>query len=210
MVEIVFWFLFRNLKKIQVIPVFVLLFIIGFIEYTYNKTPLPWGINIIPVPLIFYAAGYYGKKLIDFRISNLHSLFIIIISGALLIFISSINGKIEVSDTYYGNYFYFWPGAVAGIIFMITICKLLGNLSENITLMKFIGKNTLLIFAFHLTAGSALKAFSFYILKQPISIYEKNMIVLVYSILSILILLPFVQFINKKIPWIAGRAKNEI
>ena len=89
----------------------------------------------------------------------------------------------------------------------------IGNLMEHLSLkfevnlkfLQFIGQNTLLIFSFHLLAGGLLKGFTYYLLKLPLDIYQLSWVNHIYSLLSILLLVPFILIVNKYAPWLAGK-----
>lgn len=208
MTEFIFYPLFRSKNKCIHFLTIILLLCIGIIEKNFINTTLPWGLNIVPTTLVLYGCGYLFKQYIHFQINIKKAILLIIPSSILVIIIASINGKIEVSDAYYGNYFLFWMGAFSGIFLIFSIGKLLEITHLNIKLMLFIGQNTLLIFGFHLLAGGIIKGVTFYLLKLPLDIYQLTWVNIVYSIISILILLPFVFFVNKYIPWIGGKFKN--
>ena len=116
--------------------------------------------------------------------------------------------KSRLSAAEYGNYFYFWTAALWHLIF-VSIGNLMEHLSlkfeVNLKFLQFIGQNTLLIFSFHLLAGGLLKGFTYYLLKLPLDIYQLSWVNHIYSLLSILLLVPFILIVNKYAPWLAGK-----
>ena len=208
MTEILFYPIFRTQNKRSHYWAFILLLCVGIIEKKFISIALPWGLNIVPTTIILYGCGFFFKQHIRFQINIKKAILIIIPSSVLVAIIASMNGKIEVSDAYFGNYFLFWIGAFSGILLTSSIGKLLEITHLNIKLMLFTGQNTLLIFGFHLLAGSVIKGITFYLLKLPLEIYQIAWVNIVYSLVSILILIPFVLFVNKYIPWLGGKLKN--
>jgi hypothetical protein len=125
--------------------------------------------------------------------------------GVLLI--ARLNGKVEVSIGYYGYYACFIAGALTGIAFVVFLSKVIALSIGESQFLQYIGKNTIIILGFHLLAGSFIKAITFYLFKLPLSIYEFPWISLIYSIISILILIPVMFFLNSYMPFVIGKNK---
>lgn len=206
--EVLFYLIFRKNSNTQFLITMAVLLIVGYFSSSVFLIPLPWMLNVVAVALVFYAAGYKLKKLAFQAYKNSQLLLTGLVSLAITILISELNGKIEVADADYGNYLLMWIGAFSGILMMVSFSQLISQTRLNLNLLYFTGKSTLTIFALHLTAGSVIKGFSYFILKQPLQIYENVWIIIAYSIGSFLILLPVASFINKYIPVLAGKTKN--
>lgn len=209
-VENLFYLTFHPLNKIQKYLGVVFFVIIGYIDYKFNPYRFPWGINVAFTTVIFYALGALIRNwTINQNKNSVVSLLILFFISSLgVLLVNKLNGKIEVSVGYYGNYGYFLLGALCGICWVISCCKLIAQYFGNIRVFQFIGANTLIILGFHILAGSSLKAFSYYILQLPLSIYSYAYISLFYSMLSIIILLPVMVFMNKYIGVVIGKKKS--
>lgn len=205
MTEVLFFPVIKFMNKKYALLFTGVMLITGYFTSSEFLIPLPWGLNIISVTLFFYAGGYILKKLVFAPKNLITEIILFVISGLSVYVIADLNGKIEVSDAVYGNYLYFWSGAFAGIVFMINLAKMMERLSPDLGILLFTGRNTLIIFALHLTAGSFVKAFSFYVLKLPMSIYHETSVCIAYSLISLLLLFPVASFIQKYLPLLAGK-----
>jgi len=89
--------------------------------------------------------------------------------------------------------------------------KLLQIYHLNLFFIEFIGKNTLIILGFHLTAGTFIKAITVYVFNQEISVFDYQLVELLYSVLSIIVLVPVIFILNKYFPVLIGKShvKNE-
>jgi fucose 4-O-acetylase-like acetyltransferase len=207
-VENLYYISFRRIKNKRV-PLFLIFFVIaGYLDYQFNSYKLPWGINISLVVIVFYGLGSVFKdkimslKFSDNRISNF---LILLVSGIIVFLIAKFNGKIEVATNFYGNYFLFWPGALSGIVFSVLLSKLLVEYVGRIPLLSFIGMNTLIIYGFHILAGSFIKSITYFLFGLSLEIYSNIIVMIIYSVLSLITLLPVTLLVNKKLPILAGR-----
>jgi len=210
-VENLYYLTFRHLKtSILAIIGLVTFLIIGFLDYKFNPIRFPWGLNVALVMVVFYGIGTLLRSSLLNLVSQKIRFWSIltIISFLIVLFIAEINGKIEVSVGYFGNYCYFFIGALAGITFVISVSKSFQLLFGNNKIIQYIGKNTLIILSLHILAGSFVKGTTFFIFKLPLSIYENEWIAIIYSIFSIITLIPAMLFINKYMPFIIGKNKS--
>lgn len=209
-VENLYYLFFRYVKVNYKIFVIALFASAGYLDYIYNPIRFPWGLNVALTMVVFYAFGSYLRTIILSSKNKSIAWWLVLsaISYAGIFLISKLNGKVEVSVGDYQNYFYFIVGALFGISFVISICKVISLSFGDIQFIQFIGRNTIVILGFHLLAGSFIKAISFYLLKLPFSIYEITQVSVIYSILSILFLIPVMLFINKYIPFTIGKTKQ--
>lgn len=205
--ENLYFLLFRKQNSKTILKMLPIVAVIGFFDYHFNHVVrLPWGINIAIVMLAFYGLGSLLRDKIIGKSFHQSILFAIaVFSFSMVLLIAHFNGKIEVSDHYYGNYLLFWIGAFSGIISAISIAKIIENLRVNLAFLSFIGQNTLIIFALHLTAGSFIKAISVYFFHLPLTIFDPFWGALLYCIISVIILLPVVLLLNKYLPFFVGK-----
>lgn len=209
LVESMYYFVFRKIEKHNVKLIFLFLFgVSGYLNYIYNPYPLPWSIDIALPMIVFYGVGSLLKEpLLKMDKNVFRYLLLSILSFAVVFLMYKVNAEVKVFINVYGNYFYFFVGAFAGIIFSVSALKMLDIYLKPVRFLQFIGENTLIILALHLIAGSVVKAVSFYILDLPMSIYEITWVKIVYSLLSVIILIPGMLFFNKYLPFLIGKSK---
>lgn len=209
MVESIYYFAFRKINRLDIKLIILCIFgALGYLNYIYNPYPLPWSIDIALPMIVFYGIGSLLKEPLlkmDKKISRY--LLWSILSFGVVFLMYKVNAEVKVFINVYGNYCSFFVGALAGIIFSLSIFKILDIYLKPIRFLQFIGENTLIILALHLISGSVVKAVSFYILNLPMSIYEMTWVKILYSLLSIVILIPGMHFFNKYFPFFVGKSK---
>lgn len=207
--EMIFYLLFRGKSKTVHYVFITILLGLGIYGNYYNNISLPWGLSVVPTTAILYGLGSWFNHKARHKFTYKKYLILVPLSFLGLLIFASLNIKVKVSAAEYGNYFYFWTAALCGILFFVSIGNLMEHLSlkfeVNLKFLQFIGQNTLLIFSFHLLAGGLLKGFTYYLLKLPLDIYQLSWVNHIYSLLSILLLVPFILIINKYAPWLAGK-----
>lgn len=92
----------------------------------------------------------------------------------------------------YGNYFYFFAAAFAGIFYLLYVAKKM----ENWRVLNYIGKNTIIIFSLH-----NLLLFKLDIFFSMSSVVPS----LLYMAIVIMAIIPVVEIINKSFPYLIGR-----
>lgn len=214
-VEMIYYFIFKKIKPFYAILIcIVIITLLGWMDYKFQIPRLPWGINMALSMIFFYGLGSQSQKLLLQGGSGKRSYRLYIgvsIVGLFLIYIvSKLNGKIEVSMRDFGNYFYFIMGGSIGIITTIAISKLLVKIFGTKNIILFVGKNTLIVFATHLIAASFIKAIFYYILKLDVNFYQQTLLLTsMFSIASIIILIPAMLFINKYLPFAVGKQRKK-
>lgn len=209
MVENLYYIIFKHISsnlKIIGIMVFV---VIGYVDYKFNPIRLPWGLNVAMLMIVFYGIGsILHSSIINIKKqSSFNWLLITIVSLIGILIISILNGKVEVSIGEYQNYFLFIVGAIFGILFIFSLSNSITLYFNQIQFFQYIGKNTIIILGFHLLAGSFIKAITFYLFKFPLSIYETTSFSFLYSVMSIIILIPAMLILNKYTPFFIGKKK---
>ncbi|MBN2765107.1 MAG: acyltransferase family protein [Paludibacteraceae bacterium] len=207
-VEILHFVFFRHLKsaKNQLIVAFIFS-IAGFLNYKFNPHSLIWGLDIAMVVMLFYVAGNTMKSLLlKSQENNFSLVFFSVISFILVYFMYTLNDEVKVFSNSYGNYLLFYIGAFSGILFSVTLFKLIENNLKPIRFLIFTGKNTLIILSLHLISISVLKGFMVFILRTDYTQYmNSNSFILLFAILSILTLVPVILIINNYLPCILGK-----
>ena len=184
--------------------------VLGWLNYRFNPYLLPWGLGSAWVMLAFYALGNsVGKKILQKPTNSLkNNILLFVASIFLMTFVYlwlPVNEQIAVIDNQYGNYFLFFIGASIGIGGLTAFCKLLENCCFPLKPLLFIGRNTLIVFGFHLIAMSFIKAVTFLVFKLPLSIFDSAFAASVLAVGSIIICVPIILIINKYFPRFVGK-----
>lgn len=196
---------------------------------------LPWNIDIALTAVVFYGAGYL---LSPYLLKNRLGFIVNFVLAICYIFFSIINKKVAMVAGVYGNYFYFYLAAFSGILFWKSIAEQISNMfnmkfviKTNQTFMmrcgqklvttlvrpcRFIewlvlkiGENTLTIFVLHLLLFSLLTGVQVYVFKIPASVKHDSIVLsLIYTVVSITVLLPVSYLLNSYLPWAVGRFKR--
>ncbi|OQY04321.1 MAG: hypothetical protein B6I22_09750 [Desulfobacteraceae bacterium 4572_123] len=204
--EIIFFWIIKIRPIKWFVFILALFSIAGYADTWFNRPDgfrLPWNIDIALSMVVFYGIGYlcgpYFKKGAWMRSHWQWALGVI----SLIIYTacSLINSKVAVVAGNYGNYFYFYAAALSGILFWVIIAMQIPKLS----LISKIGDSTLIIFPLHLLVFPFLTAGMVYGLKIPADIKEDSILLSIgYAVISILVLLPVADLINKYFPFLLG------
>lgn len=213
-VESLYFLIFKKIKhrKYQLITLSAL-FLFSSLLYNLNIKGLPWSIDIALSMIIFYGLGAYFRDIVlkneSKSFKNITSLSgISILAAVIVTLVYKINDEAKVYINQLGNYYLFFIGALAGIVLMICLMKLIAMLPKQNKLILYIGRNTLIILALHLISGSVVKAITYYGFGLPLNIYETHYVTFIYALSSVIILIPVISFINKFTPFLLGKFKG--
>ena len=205
-VAIIYYFISKvNKNSIRIILVFLIV-LIGYLLSLTRLIILPWSLNISLIAIVFLEFGFISKKLIiDFSNQRKLVIFILLILSLLLTcFFSYVNGRIDMSSNQYGNILFFYLGAFFGISGTIFFSILIPKIS----IIEFIGKNTIIILALHGIIASFIKGIMVYILNIELSILEFRIFPnIIFTLITLLLSLPLIAIINRYFPIIIGRKK---
>lgn len=139
--EILYYLISYKLDK-KLINISVLIIcILGYLLQS-NDIIIPFGLYIVPVGITFYHLGVlfrqYDIKAFIYKNKILTLILSLIVN---LTFSYFLNVRISVYHAKYGNYLYFYIGAIAGILLYCSISIIIGECS----LVELLGRNTLLI-----------------------------------------------------------------
>lgn len=182
----------------------------GIVGYFCSYLPfrLPWMIDTALTAVVLYGIGYFSKELFlqskkEYNyLNNIGILFLFIIG---YIF-NSLNTQIEMSDNYYGNVLFFFISALSTSFALFLLFKKLSNnrhLKNTNKIISYYGVNSLLVLAFHGTVATFLSN-----IFELIGIeYHTDSILgnLLISVISIILLIPVIGFINKYTPFLLGK-----
>lgn len=206
-VQNMYYLLFKNRKPKIVIIGLLCFAVLGYLDNRYFPVPLPWGFNVALVSIVFYGVGNLLREIfIKDKSKTGHLLVIFIISLVVVSILSDLNSRVRMSNSIYGNsYFCFFVTSFIGIIMFVALTKILQHYFKSIKFLSFLGQNTLVILGLHLMSGSVVKAVTFYVFKLPLSIYDIAAVAVLYSIVSVVILVPVMLFMNKYLPFFVGK-----
>lgn len=212
--EIFFYFVIKVPSRAWMILALAAFSIAGYLDVDFNPPDgfrLPWNIDIALTTTVFYGAGFLSKGyVLGDKKSTSRRWLIMGVSLVLYVVFSLLNRKVALVAGVYGNYFFFYIAAMAGIFFWMELSYLI----PTFRLMSSIGKNTLTIFSLHLLVFPFITAVLVYGLKVPASLkFESILLSLAYTVISILVLLPVSGFINRYVPFIlgeSGRTKTQV
>lgn len=140
--------------KIQIV-IMMLIASIGFFYASIFKQVLPWGIDAVPIAMVFVWLGYIYKNKFIFKFEYLkrYGLFIILPVLLLSIFwcncnVTILGTSVDMHKMLYGNPFIYLLAAIHGILFILLICQIIFD-KRDIHFLQFIGGNTLHIYCLH-------------------------------------------------------------
>ncbi|MDT3401641.1 acyltransferase family protein [Mucilaginibacter terrae] len=207
-VESLFLLLFKNKNLHQASIILLGLIVSGYIYTNYVKINLPWGIETAIVALVFYGFSNVFKEGLR-KILSLPKFLLISLSVLSLVaffFTSTQNGRINMLGSDYNNYFLFYLLAFNGIFLVITISDLISSVFKRLLVVEFIASNTLFILGFHNLSFTIIKAFTVFVLKKPLVIFDHNTALgFLLSIVTIILLIPCIIIVNKYLPFITGK-----
>ncbi len=215
-VENIYFICFRYVKKVSHKLLLLLVFAVLGYGSTFLTFLLPWGINAAMSMMLFYGAGNIIKELSGLEKAETirkPMLLGIMLCSFVIMWIVRVfqQGETKVFSNQYGNYLCFLAGAYVGIVFFCAFAMLctagMKRCPRLFRVSSYIGQNTLIVLCLHLMAGSFIKAITVFVFGLPLSIYSSHVwVMLLYSILSLMLLLPVIAFVNRYLPFCLGRA----
>ena len=208
--EILFFFIIKIPSRFWLIVTLILFSVGGYLDTLLNPPNgfrLPWNADIALSMVTFYGIGYLCREVVKGGILKRPALqwAIGIICLVCYAACSLTNGKVAVVAGNYGNYFYFYAGALSGIFFW----SIMAMQMPPGRLISKIGDSTLIIFPLHLLVFPFLTAILVYGFKIPSEIKENSILLsIIYAVVSILILLPVADVIKKHLPFLIGMSRK--
>ncbi|WP_160723083.1 acyltransferase family protein [Bacillus sp. USDA818B3_A] len=180
----------------------------------YNKTvgqPLPWNLDVALISVGFYGGGYlykeYNKR---FEIFNhLKTFVLLFIVNILIGYLNyALTGeRVDFYNSSLGNIGLFYLSAFSGIGAFVILIK---HLKKN-RFLQYIGKNSFIYLAFH--QKIVFFIFSLMIQKSVLNIetISDYPIVegLIYTLITVVILIPAVYAINHYFPFMLGKTTRK-
>lgn len=202
--ELMCFFAIGKLNKFLMPLLFAL---VGFINYKMEHTMLPWSFDVAIVAAFFYLSGNLlssGHQNNKSRL--LFSWPAVVISLAILLSLSIINGRSDMSSNTYQSFSLFLVTGLAGICFVCSLSYRLASLSFQTPWVGFFAKNTLILLALHSLADSVLKGIFLFVFKIPLLTFKYNLSTnLLLTCLVFISLVPVIYFLNRFTPSLIGR-----
>ncbi len=206
--EIIYFFIAKYLTYKQKLVLFPVLVIIGYLSQAFISVKLPFMLQTVAVAIVFYALGNILKEqILSFGKKNciLHCISLILF-GSILYFASIYNGKIAMHINQYGNFWLFLPISFVALLASQSFAVILEHIFSRRSWIEYISRNLIIIVGLHIMVGKFLKFITFYIFNISLSIYQDTIIPnLVFSLVSILLLVPVMMFVNRFCPKLIGK-----
>lgn len=198
---------FRNSQHICVL----ILFIIGCIYTTNCRTRIPWHIEnaLLLMPYLHIGAELKDNKSFNSWIKSIfyQNKVLIYIAALGIFYITSVtifkNYPIDIHVLDYGNALGFATNATLGLCFVISSCIYLEKFKFRpcMAVLSFIGRNTLVFYAFQSKAISTVS-----IVMSKVGVSTTSAIGAIISCLFVVMVLSIVsQVINRFCPWVLGQ-----
>lgn len=146
MTQLVFYLAERFIKsRFFLAALIVLLSAAGYLYSLFSPFRLPWCLDAMTMALPFYALGYIlaGKGMLC-SISKGKAAALSAVFLAILIPLALINGKADMNNNIYQNYFLFYVAAACGIAFIWMISQLC-----RFRWLKYLGNASIIIMCIH-------------------------------------------------------------
>ncbi|PFN98128.1 hypothetical protein COJ85_21655 [Bacillus sp. AFS076308] len=210
--ELLFYFIAKIGRTKKAIGFFLL--VISVVGCFYNKMvgqPLPWNIDVAMISVGFYGAGYlfkeYNKNLE--RFNHLKSLVLLLIVNLFTGYLNYVltGERVDFYNSSLGNIVLFYLSAFSGIGAFVILIK---HMKKN-KVLQYIGKNSFIYLAFH----QKIVFFVFSLLIQK-SIFNFESIInhpivegVLYTLITVVILIPAVYTINHYFPFMLGKTTRK-
>lgn len=208
------WYWIRRINK-KSISLLLVTILSGIAIIKFDALFAPkwfWTIDVGLFYLIFFALGNYSKQYEIFEKIKSRIVFV-----SLLLISMALNTLIFTKPLFYqkllGQYtmqnfklFYFISFivlAMAGIYMIIGISQII----KRNRVFEYLGKNSIIFFAFHVPI---FWVWDISIKKIPFFNTHLFLLSIVYTILTILVLIPINTLIQNKYPWIIGKSKKPV
>ena len=199
--ENIYYFFCKFKEKTRVI-LSICCLILNIILSKFININIPWSWLTVLVAINFYTCGHLLKNIIlkKEEINNIY----VVLFFVLNIISKYFNSGIDMYSNVYGNIVLFLISSYSGIIFLIFFIK---NFIKKSKIFEYIGKNSLVVLAFHRRVQTFTKLLFLYLLQREIP--NGNIIFdLLYSCWEILLCIPAVIILNKYFPYFIGKKKR--
>ena len=206
--EVIYYVIAKNVDSKRLIFVLPFLIVIGYLSQKFISFELPFMLQTVAVALIFYSIGNIFKTQI-FQLGEkkiLWHLISFVICGVFLYFASKYNGKVAMHINQYGNFWLFLPFSVVALLFAQSLSVLIAYACQRRNWVEYISRNLIVIVGLHMMVGKFIKLITIYVFNLPLAIYQDTIFPnLIFSLASILLLVPVMIFVNRYCPKVIGK-----
>jgi fucose 4-O-acetylase-like acetyltransferase len=208
-VEIMFFWIHRFVRNgFQLALVLIVSSAIGFFSGLYLPFRLPWSMDTAFTAVVFCGVGYLLRENDDrlqVKRPPARIMLILLFLAVNLVF-SRLNRGVSLLSNNYHNYFYFYVAAIAGILGYTLIARVIRDFRP----LTFIGKNSLIIFAFHAMVIGLIKGFMSKVLNFPMNNFKNSLLWgVALTLACMVVLVPVIHVLNRYFPFILGRKKEK-
>lgn len=165
----------------------------------------PWGADLLPATLCFYAAGHaarHGLKREPVPMPGWGRLAIGLIAIAVLAGGRSVFGIVDMNQLYFGrSVAMFLAAGILGITATLMLGSLLPRRSA---IMRWLARNTLIVFALHPLAFIAISGIGKYVFRLPPTAMQGSGWGLVQLVLTFVLLVPAAVVLHAVAPSVVG------
>jgi len=207
--EIFFYFVVKVRSTLGMVLVLAGFSLAGYLDVYFNPPDgfrLPWNVDIALTAVVFYGGGYLSKGYVLGQMKASSWRWLVMAMGLIFyVTFSLLNRKVALVAGVYGNYAFFYLAAFSGICFWTELAYVI----PTSRLLSKIGQNTLTIFSLHLLVFPFITAILVYGFMMPPQLkFESASLSVAYAVISILVLLPVSDVINRYLPFILGETRK--
>lgn len=193
-----------RLSPIKQAGVLVIFAMVGvFIRPIFAGEHLVWNIELIPVMVLFYGAGYLiSKEGWMPKFSKPVWSLVAVVAFAATLAVTIINGNPDFSWHSWGrSYLLYIPGAFAGIALVIAI----GHLARETKVARYLSENTITIFSIHYPIFTAfgLVGVHLFALSRDFD-QHSTVLAFAYTLAALALCVPLVLLFRRFTPWALG------
>lgn len=206
--EIIYYLLARCFTSKYLFVLLPIMVVVGYLSQAFIDIELPFMLQTVAIALIFYGLGNIFKKQI-FAFGKKHilwHLFSFVFLGIILYFASIYNGKIAMHINQYGNFWLFLPISIMALFASQSFCVIVEYILKRRNWVEYISRNLIIVVGLHIMVGKFIKLVTLYVFNLPLSIYQDAILPnLLFSLVSILLLVPVMLFVNHFCPKLIGK-----
>lgn len=199
-INVMYYFISKYFDRISKVIILITCLLIGW--FTSVKLPirLPWSIDVAFTALVFFIVGnIIKKKKIDKylkeRVNNKTKVILLLFLISINVIVYKINGEVSFFSNYYNNYIIFIIGSLCGTMFYFFAFMFFNYYNKRLSL---IGKESLIILAYHGIVVQGIKFIQTKILNIPMNRNDIYLTPIVYCIGQVIICI-IIAFILKRL-----------
>jgi acyltransferase len=201
--QIAFYWIARLSRKPLIAVILVIAAVLGYLDFKLTSFRSPWSTDIALTAIVFYGVGHLLKSnpVIIHKPKAIITLLLLVTILGLQTLSLKFNTPIAMGFREYGNFGLFFLGSFSGTLFWVIVVKFI-PVSRAISR---VGKDSIVIFSLHVLAISVITGVAVWILRLPLDFAEGSLfIALLYTVISIAMLIPVAYIIRRYVPWVIG------